>query len=78
MTSEPYLTNLSGYPDRLFAKDMAVIFRVTLKRFYQQAEAGAFDWAVNKPRIGRMSWSKARVQQYFDGTVRGLTDRKAS
>jgi hypothetical protein len=71
--------NLSEYPDRLVAKDMAAIFRVTLKRFYAQDAEGAYDFALNRPRIGRKSWSRDRVQKYFDGTLRGLTsDRKAS
>lgn len=65
--------NLDSYPDRLFAKEMAEIFRVSLKRFYAQDAAGEFLFAEIKPRIGRKSWSKKRVEQYFAGELKGLT-----
>lgn len=63
---------LDSYPDRLFAIDMAAIFRVSLRRFYTLDAEGAFLFAQNK-RIGRKSWAKARVAQYFDGELSGLT-----
>lgn len=68
--------DIDTYPDRLFAPDMAAIFRVSLKRFYKLDGEGAFLWAETKPRIGRKSWSKARVTAYFAGEVRGLTDKR--
>lgn len=63
---------LDTYPDRLFAVDMAAIFRVSLRRFYTLDADGAFLFAQNK-RIGRKSWAKARVAQYFAGELSGLT-----
>jgi len=64
---------IETYPERLFAPDMAEIFRVSLKRFYALDAEGAFLFAEQRPRIGRKAWSRARVQQYFAGEVRGLT-----
>ena len=66
---------LESYPIRLFAEHMAEIFGVSLKRFYAQDRVGDYDFAVNKPSIGRKSWSRDRVRRYFDGTLKGLTDR---
>jgi len=65
--------DLNSYPVRLFAHHMAQIFGVSLKTFYAQDARGAFLFAENKPRIGRKSWSRDRVQSYFDGTLKGLT-----
>jgi hypothetical protein len=64
---------LESYPDLLNAHDMAAIFRVSLCRFYAIAAEGAFDFALNRPRIGKKSWSRERVRQYFAGELRGLT-----
>lgn len=71
---------LTDYPVRLYAADMARIFRVSVKQFYRLDGQGAFLFAENRPRIGRKSWSRDRVAQYFDGTLRGLTGgaRRAS
>jgi hypothetical protein len=66
-------TSLESYPLRLYAPQMAEIFGLSVKRFYALSEEGAFDWAEIKPKIGRKSWSKARVAQYFAGEIRGLT-----
>lgn len=69
--------SLDDYPERLFIEDMAAIFRVSVRRAYDYAAEGAFDFAVNKPQIGRPSWSRARVKQYFAGELRGLTPVRA-
>jgi hypothetical protein len=68
--------SIADYPERLFAHDMAEIYRVSLKRFYKLAEEGAFDFARIKPTVGRISWSRDRVKQHFDGEVTGLTERR--
>lgn len=60
---------IESYPIRLFAEHMAEIFGVSIKRFYAQDADGAYRWAENKPRIGRKSWSRDRVQAYFAGDV---------
>lgn len=73
MTPPNGATSLDTYPLRLFAPHMAEIFGLSVKRFYALAEEGAFDWAENKPKIGRSSWSRQRVAQYFAGEIRGLT-----
>jgi hypothetical protein len=67
---------LDDYPERLFAPEMAAIYRVSLKRFYALADEGAFLFAEIKPRIGRKAWSRERVRQHFAGTLTGLVDRK--
>ncbi len=67
---------LDAYPLRLFAKDMAAIFRVSVKRFYALEAEGAYLFAENRPRLGRKSWSRDRVRQYFAGEVTGLTDSR--
>lgn len=64
---------IESYPIRLFAHDMADIFQVSLKRFYALDAEGAFDFAKNRPTIGRKSWSRDRVKAYFDGTLVGMT-----
>ena len=64
---------LASYPLRLFAHHMAQIFGVSLKTFYAQDARGAYLFAENRPRIGRKSWSRDRVQEYFAGTLTGLT-----
>lgn len=64
---------LADFPIRLFAHDMAAIFGIGLKRVYQLDAEGAFLFAENKPRIGRKSWSRDRVRQYFAGDLTGLT-----
>jgi hypothetical protein len=69
----PAATSLETYPLCLYAPQMATIFGLGLKRFYALASEGAFDWAENRPRIGRKSWSRVRVEQYFHGEIRGLT-----
>ena len=56
---------LDEYPERLSAKDMAAIFRVSQKRLYAIDAEGALLWAENRPRIGRRSWSRERVRRYF-------------
>lgn len=66
--------SIADYPERLFAADMAAIFRVSLKRFYALDSEGAFDFARTRPTIGRKSWSRERVRQYFAGEITGLTD----
>jgi hypothetical protein len=66
------------YPAPQWPVDMADIYRVSLKRFYQLAAEGAFDFAVLRPRIGRKSWSRERVRQYFSGELRGLTPTRRS
>lgn len=66
---------LDTYPLRLFASHMAEIFGISVKQFYAQDAAGAFLWAENKPRIGRKSWSRERVREYFAGEVKGITSR---
>lgn len=65
--------DLASYPERLFAHDMAAIYRISLKRFYALDAEGHFDFAIIKPRIGRKSWSRERVRQSFDGELRGLS-----
>ena len=63
----------------LYAKDLAEIWGVSLKRIYALDAEGAFDFAKNRPTIGRKSWSRDRVRAYFGGTLVGLTGvRKAS
>jgi hypothetical protein len=57
---------------------MAEIFGVSLNRVYRLAAEGAFDFAVLRPRIGRESWSRERVRQYFAGELRGLTPTRRS
>lgn len=52
---------------------MAEIYGVGLKRFYQLAAEGAFDFAVIYPEVGRMSWSRERVQQHLACELRVLT-----
>ena len=64
---------LDSYPERLFAAEMAEIFRLSVKRFYALDAEGAFLFAENKPRIGRKSWSRERVRQHFAGELKGLT-----
>jgi hypothetical protein len=54
------------------------IFGVGVKRFYQLAAEGVFDFAVLRPRIGLESWSRERVRQYFSGELRGLTPTRRS
>lgn len=71
MTVEP--RDLATYPERLFAEDMAAIFRISTKRFYALDAEGAFMFAEIKPRIGRKSWARERVRQYLAGELRGLT-----
>jgi len=66
--------SLDAYPLRLFAKDMAEIFRVSLKRFYALDEEGAFLWAEHRPRLGRKSYSREIVGEYLAGKPIGLTD----
>jgi len=66
--------SLDTYPLRLFAKDMAEIFDISVKRFYALDGEGAFDFARTRPTIGRKSWSRERVRQYFAGEITGLTD----
>src|SRR5207253_5774923 len=65
---------IESYPLRLFAHHMAEVFGVSLNGFYKQESAGAFTWAENRPKIGRKSWSRDRVAQYFAGELRGLTE----
>jgi len=65
---------LADYPITLYAHHMAAIFGVTLNAFYKKESEGAYLFAENKPRIGRKSWSRDRVAQYFAGELRGLTD----
>ena len=67
------MTPLEQFPERLFAADMAAIFRVSVKRIYQLDASGALLFAENRPRIGRKSWSRERVRQYFAGEISGLT-----
>lgn len=65
----------------LYAKDLAEIFQVGVKRIYEMAAEGAFDLIENRPPMaGRMSWSRDRLQQYLNGELRGLTavKKKAS
>lgn len=71
---------IRDYPIRLFAPHMAEIYGLSLKQFYAQDAAGYFLFAENKPRIGRKSWSRDRVEDYFAGRLHGLTTvrRKAS
>lgn len=64
---------LDTYPERLFAHDMAAIYRVSLNQFYRLNAAGAFLFAEMRPRVGRMAWSRERVQQHFAGSLTGLT-----
>lgn len=70
--------SLDQYPIRLFAHHMAEIFGLTVKQFYNLDAVGEFVLFENRPRIGRKSWSRDRVRQYFAGEVTGLTARKAS
>ena len=74
--SQPDLARLDTFPELLRAKDMAVLYRVSLKRFYALAAEGAFVFAELRPRIGKMAWSRERVRQHFAGELRGLTVRK--
>ena len=67
---------IADYPERLFAPDMAAIYRVSLKRFYKLAEEGAFDFARIRPTVGRISWSRERVRQHVDGEITGILDRR--
>jgi len=67
------VTSLDELPLCLYAPDMARIFGISEKRVYALAAEGAFDWAENKPRIGRISWSRVRLEQYFNGEIRGIT-----
>jgi hypothetical protein len=67
--------DLATLPDRLFAPDMARIFRVSLARFYKLDARGEFLWAEMRPRIGRKAWSKGRVVAYFAGDLHGLTEK---
>lgn len=66
----------AAYPKRLFAADMAAIYRISVKRFYALDAEGAYLFAEIKPRIGRKSWSLDRVRQHFDGTLTGLTSAR--
>ena len=74
----PVVTELASLPLCLYAPQMAAIFGVSIKRFYALSDEGAFDGAENKPRIGRKSWSRLRVEQYFEGQIRGLTPSRRS
>lgn len=72
------MRSLEDYPIRLYAHHMAEIFGVALRRFYALDADGHFLFAENRPQIGRKSWSRERVRQYFAGELSGLTARKAS
>jgi len=67
------VTSLDELPLCLYAHDMARIFGISEKRVYGLAAEGAFDFCENKPRIGRISWSRVRLAQYFNGELRGIT-----
>lgn len=69
----PRVQEIDSYPLCLSAHHMAALFGKSLKRFYALDAEGAFSFAENKPRIGRKSWSRERVRQYFAGELRGLT-----
>jgi len=76
--ARPSITSLADLPLCLYAADLARIFGITEKRVYALAAEGALDWCENKPRIGRISWSRVRLEQYFNGEIRGLTVRRRS
>lgn len=68
---------LEDYPVRLFAEHMAEIFGVSVKQVYALDAAGAFDFAAAQLVIGRKSWSRDRVAQYFAGTLEARDVRAA-
>jgi len=74
----PTVSSLESLPLCLYAPEMAAIFGLSLKRFYALTSEGAFDWCENRPRIGRKSWSRVRVEAYFQGQIRGLTAARRS
>lgn len=63
---------IDSYPITLYAHHMAAIFGVSLNAFYKKEAEGAYLFAENRPRIGRKSWSRDRVAQYFAGELRGV------
>lgn len=65
--------DLSAYPLRLFAHQMAEIYGVSLSRIYALDAEGFFLFAEIKPRVGRKSWDRERIRQHFAGELRGLT-----
>lgn len=67
---------LDEYPLNLDAHHLAAIFGKSLSRIYALDADGAFLFAENRPQIGKKSWSRERVRQYFAGELRGLTEER--
>lgn len=72
------MKSIADYPDRLFMKDMAELFQISVKRAYALDAEGAFLFAETRPRIGRKSYSRERVRAYFAGEITSLLPRRKS
>jgi len=67
---------LDRFGDVLTVKDLAQWRGVSVKRMYALISEGTYDFALCRPSVGKLLFSRSRLQQWADGTRMDLTVRK--
>lgn len=61
------MKSLDQYGDTLTVKELAEYRGVGIKRIYQLYREGAFDHVLVRPVVGKIEFSKKKLQAWVDG-----------
>lgn len=64
---------LDQFGDTLSVAELAEWRGLSAARIYRLIAEGCFDFALVRPEIGPRLFSRARLQEWADGQLRGLT-----